>query len=417
MKRLELSCAIRKETNNQNAGRRPNLEEISRRWRNWKRSKLRRMVSANILENLIIAGLCIFLAPPPAGASDDHLVRPPQEYNDKDTPRGGEDDDRRIRAEIAFLLEKIESLQSAVFGLDGQLRALLTANASLMNEFKSLQASNAKLQSQVSSLQTNNTTLETRLAAVQSNPALALGPFVTVDPNPEVGVIGPNITFSRANIHIVSGSQATDDHGNSTGLGNLIIGYDEDPNTALPADSAFFGIPIMFLPGIPTPLLPGDRGGSHNLVIGAGNRFTKGASGGLVVGERNSIQNLGASVTGGFVNSSSGLLSSVSAGVGNGAGGQFAGVSGGGENSAGNSGDTVSGGWNGSAVGGYSSVSGGYSNLANNNFAHVSGGAQNSATANSASVSGGQLNTANGFASIVLGGQNVTTNTDHSIAP
>jgi hypothetical protein len=64
------------------------------------------------------------------------------------------------------------------------------------------------------------------LVAVQANNALKLGPFIIFNPDPENGVIGPNITFSGANIHIVSGGQTTT---NPTGLGNLIIGYDEVP--------------------------------------------------------------------------------------------------------------------------------------------------------------------------------------------
>ncbi len=35
-----------------------------------------------------------------------------------------------------------------------------------------------------------------------------------------------------ANIHIVSGSEASDDNGNSSGIGNLTIGYDENPLSA-----------------------------------------------------------------------------------------------------------------------------------------------------------------------------------------
>jgi len=98
-------------------------------------------------------------------------------------------------------------------------------------ETEALEAKVASLQTAVSALQDQVTTLQTQLAAVQSNHALLLGPFVTVDPNPEIGVIGPNITFSGANIHIVSGSGRTDDNGNPLGLGNLIIGYDDDPQT------------------------------------------------------------------------------------------------------------------------------------------------------------------------------------------
>jgi hypothetical protein len=132
----------------------------------------------------------------------------------------------------------------------------------------------AALKKQVAALQSQVQTLQTQLAAVQSNNALKLGKFVTVDPNPEKGVRGPNITFKGANIHIVSGSGVTDDHlttgGSLTGLGNLIIGYDEDP-TAI-------GLPFN----------PGDRGGSHNLVIGRWHSFSAnggvGAFGGLVAG-------------------------------------------------------------------------------------------------------------------------------------
>jgi hypothetical protein len=70
----------------------------------------------------------------------------------------------------------------------------------------------AALKAQVAALQSRVQALQTQLAAVQSNNALKLGAFVTVDPNPENDVIGPNITFKGANIHIVSGSGATNDN-------------------------------------------------------------------------------------------------------------------------------------------------------------------------------------------------------------
>jgi uncharacterized coiled-coil protein SlyX len=126
------------------------------------------------------------------------------------------------------------------------LRAALVAQVTaLQNQVNSLQTQvNAQqtqittLQSQVSSLQTSNTTLQSQVTALQNQltaaqPVLALAPFVSVDANSENGVAGPNIKFTGANIHILSGSGATDDnlsHGGSlTGLGNLIIGYDEIP--------------------------------------------------------------------------------------------------------------------------------------------------------------------------------------------
>jgi hypothetical protein len=132
--------------------------------------------------------------------------------------------------------------------------------------------------------------------------ALLLGPFVSVDPNPEVGVIGPNIVFTGANVHIVSGSGSTFDNFNNdpTGLGNLIIGYDEDP-------AVRGGLPLN----------PGDRGGSHNLIIGTGSRFTRAAFGGIVAGELNTISNIETSVVGGGYNVASGEISNVVGGQNN----------------------------------------------------------------------------------------------------
>lgn len=89
----------------------------------------------------------------------------------------------------------------------------------------------------------------------------------------------PNITFKGANIHIVTGTNATNDNidhgGRLTGLGNLIIGYDE---------LAMFQV--------------ANRGGSHNLVIGKFNSFTSAAFGSLVAGEFNTISAEAASISG-----------------------------------------------------------------------------------------------------------------------
>jgi hypothetical protein len=296
-------------------------------------------------------------------------------------------------------------------GVPEEIAALKNQVAALQSAVATLQTSNSALQSQVNALQT-------QLAVVQSNKALALGPFVSVNPNPENGVIGPNITFKGANIHIVSGSGVTDDHlstgGSLTGRGNLIIGYDEAPPEFLP------------------PLGPGDRGGSHNLVIGLWNRFTNAAFGGLVAGELNTISNQAASVSGGELNTADGI---------------YASVSGGGSNTASNFADSVSGGANNHANGGVASISGGTDNDANGPAASVSGGAGNRATGIAASVSGGQFNVANGpeasvsggsgntaigskasvcggtgntaagFEAVVIGGSNITDNNDNSIAP
>jgi hypothetical protein len=220
----------------------------------------------------------------------------------------------------------------------------------------------AALQAQVAALQSQVNTLQTQLAAVQANNALKLGPFIIFNPDPEKLVRGPNITFSGANIHIVSGSGTTDDNGNLTGLGNLIIGYDE--------------------------ILTGhtDRRGSHNLAIGRYHSFA-GAFGGLVVGTFNVIDGEGASVSGGSANIAGGDFSSVSGGASN------------------------------VAFGKNASVSGGFSNNAGGDFSSISGGQLNLASGMHATISGGQSNTASGESSVVIGGTGVTANNTFSIAP
>jgi hypothetical protein len=314
-------------------------EQINRGMRPGKSRRVRRIADFISLGPLAAAGLIVTLAPMAARAEEG----------------GGE-----VPKAIAALQAKAESLQKIVSALQGQI---------------------ASLQSQ--------------LAAVQSNPALALGPFVSVDTKPESGVVGPHITFKGANIHIVSGSGFTSDNDNPTGLGNLIIGYDEPPGG----------------------LSGTDRRGSHNLVIGRYNRFTRTAFGGLVAGELNTISNREASVTGGATNTASGLQSSVSGGGSNTASGEQTSVSGGVNNAASGSGDSVSGGDGNTASGTQASVSGGTSNTASGNRASVSGGNGNIASGNEASVSGGVGNTAGGSATVVIGGHNVIDDIGGSIRP
>jgi FtsZ-binding cell division protein ZapB len=307
-------------------------DEINRSLRIGKRKNLRLVACSIPIWSLMLT--CLFLsstATPARGAEEGER----------------EDNDKGIRAEIAALQAQVTSLRSTVSALQGRVSALQTANTSLQKEFNSLQ--------------TSNTALQGKLTAVQANNALLLGPFVSLDPNQRVGVRGPNIIFSGANIHIVSGSGTTTDNGNPRGLGNLIIGYDDDPQTLSGGG-----------PGGGPPLLPGDRGGSHNLVIGRGNRFTQTAFGSLVAGDLNAITGISVSVTGGFSNTANGLDSSVS-------GGAF--------------------------------------NIASGSQSSVSGGIRNTASGSGAAVTGGLFNTASGLGTVVIGGQEISDHNDFSIAP
>jgi hypothetical protein len=359
-----------------------------------KERSLGRIACSAFFWSLIVAGLFIVLAPMPGRADNDRDIHP-----------GREDNEKGIRAEIAALHAQVASLQSTVSSLEGQVSALQKANTGQQNEIKNLQ--------------TSNTTLQNQLANAKN--VLALDPFVSVDPNPEIGVIGPNIVFSGANIHIVSGSGATNDNFNFRGLGNLIIGYDEDPSAAVNAGAGV-------APGPLPPLAPGDRGGSHNLVIGRWNRFGS-AFGGFVAGEGNTIVGAGTSVSGG-ANTASGTDASVSGGRFNTAGGFYSSVSGGEGNTAAGFdpdfgfGASVSGGVGNTASGTDASVCGGEGNNAFDNASTVTGGTGNKAGSFvtfqegiGASVLGGTGNNAGGRNSVVIGGQNITDNKDLSIAP
>lgn len=281
---------------------------------------------------------------------------------------------------------------------------------------QSSQGKNHGLKFQVEQLQKQVNTLQTELKSI-----IALAPYVKVDQNAENGVAGPNIVFKGANVHVESGSGATVD---SSGLGNLVIGYDED-NGDSSIDNA--------------------RTGSNNLIIGPGHEFT--ASGALMAGYQNvstsnytvaegacdaaganalmsctsNSTSLGAgeaaTVSGGFFNRALGLMSSISGGSSGDASGEYSSISGGYSHIASGEYSSVSGGFRNYASGKYSSVSGGDGGNAVGQYTSISGGSRNRADAYSSSVSGGYANHANGNYSSISGGKgNTTSGPDSSVS-
>ena len=86
---------------------------------------------------------------------------------------------------FATLDARVDALQSVVENLQKQLAPC--------QETKAAQAATiAALQKQVE--------------LIAANPVLAIGPFVTVNPDPENGFVRPSISFHGANILIDSGS-------------------------------------------------------------------------------------------------------------------------------------------------------------------------------------------------------------------
>jgi hypothetical protein len=191
----------------------------------------------------------------------------------------------------------------------------------------------------------------------------------------EQGVAGkPTIQFSGVNVQVVSGAGKT--HAAVNGEGNLVIGYDENPENRLV------------------------QTGSHNLVLGEDQSFR--SYGGIVAGLFNTISGPFSSVTGGNTNEASGETSSVTGGFGNGATASYSSVTGGGANRA--SGSEA---WVGS----------GTFNTASALESSVVGGNENSATQVHAWVGGGSKNTAAGAYSSVFGGKGLTASGEYEAIP
>jgi hypothetical protein len=132
--------------------------------------------------------------------------------------------------------------------------------------------------------------MQAKIDAMESKPTSGGGipdleKYVLINPDVMNGVKGPHIIFKGVNVHVQSGSGSTAD--TTTGLGNLIVGYNEpDPLVGLTL-----------------------RNGSHNLVGGRMNYFS--SFGGAVFGMNNRISGQHAAILGGGQNTASGLNSTV----------------------------------------------------------------------------------------------------------
>ena len=149
--------------------------------------------------------------------------------------------------------------------------------------------------------------------------------YMTVVEGSINGMHGPHIIITGANLHIRSGEGVT--NGADTGVGNLVVGYNEEPGG----------------------LIAGDRDGTHNLIVGPGHRYL--SFGGFLAGRENITSGDYASVSGGAGNTASGFQASVSGGSLNTASGEAASVNGGFTNTASGLQASVSGGANRTASG------------------------------------------------------------------
>jgi len=218
-------------------------------------------------------------------------------------------------------------------------------------------------------LEAENADLQTQLDAVGGG-IEGLDSYLWVDEATD------SVYIEGANVFIQSGSGATDDNGSLTGLGNLIVGYNEDA-----AEDEV-------------------RTGSHNLVVGEEHDWT--SYGGLLAGFNNTVSGPYASVSGGHYNTASANSASVSGGQSNTAGAQAA---------------SITGGISGDASGAASSITGGYEGTAEGDFSTVSGGLYNTGTGEYSWAGGGYYNIAYGNKSSVYGGYSNTITADYDYGP
>jgi uncharacterized protein YoxC len=215
----------------------------------------------------------------------------------------------------------LKSLAKSLTALQKQVNSLKSLSTKQATTVTSLTSDLSAAKQTITSLTSDLSSAKQTIAGLQATltsaaPVLALAPYVSVTTTALNGVGGPNIVFQGCNLLVRSTTNEYD----TSGLGNLIVGWDSAPST------------------LPSPY----RSGSNNLVVGDQNNFT--SNGCLVAGDANTVSGIDASVTGGVFNQATTNDASVSGGQRN------------------------------TASAWYSSVSGGENNVADGWYASVSGG-------------------------------------------
>jgi hypothetical protein len=243
--------------------------------------------------------------------------------------------------------------------------SLTTSIADLTTAQDDLASTAASLETTVSELNAAQAMTTAKVASLEQS---AAADQAAVDYAKDLSTVlqheGSEVYFRTVNVNIRAHWQCQTHYtGELQGLGNLIVGCNEQP------------------PGGPV-----DRTGEHNLVVGAGHTYD--GSGGVVFGDSNASHGRGTTILGGSNNTAWSMYTSVAGGSTNTAGKSdcqncmlYSVVNGGLENVASGVDAAVSGGFRNVASGGGAVVSGGKDNIASGDAATVSGGASQTAYA------------------------------------
>ena len=198
------------------------------------------------------------------------------------TKTGWDDLAPEVRAEIAALKATVATLKAGQPQVQ-TIRWNMLAND--IQQFLIAQTAN------VGALRTEAATNTTAISGLQAGIVPNLGTYLRIGTHNSK----PAVIFEDANVIVTDGTGSTVTNP-PTGLGNLIVGYDENSGSDI-------------------------KTGSHNLVVGQPHTYS--SYGGLVAGYNNNVTGASAAVSAGSYNTASGLYSSVSGGLNRTASGQY----------------------------------------------------------------------------------------------
>lgn len=285
----------------------------------------------------------------------------------------------------------VATLQSELAAAQGRIGTLETDLAAAQGRIGTLETGLAAANGRISASEAAIAGIQGNLAALQSSPVFAYSGFVsdlascvTVDDvmrdidGDGLAETLPRVMVEGCNLQVANGIGQTSSR---NGLGNLIVGYDEErPDTTAAfletcSDGQYDNETDCVAAG--RIWAQNHKSGSHNLIVGTHNNYA--SFGGAVFGVVNTINNQYATVTAGSDNIASGFFSAVSGGLFN------------------------------TARGDWSSINGGLHNLTTEYTSSILGGQANTTSGKFSTVGGGESNRAVGDGSSVSGGLGHTT--------
>ena len=266
-------------------------------------------------------------------------------------------DSAALQVSVNALLQRVTTLEASNAQLRSEVDSLIASSAVQESSLNTLQNALADANVEIDQLHAVNQSQNTTLNSLNARVSVLEAKTAAFTVN------GSELLIQGVNLHLRSGSGSTNAAPN--GLGNLIIGYNEQSVPAAP------------------------RSGSHNLVLGIRNGYS--SHSGFVGGLDNRITGPYASVISGDLNQSTGDQSVIISGTGGLANDTTAVVVGGYQNRATGFRSVAISGWQNDARGSYSAILGGDTNIATATESSIGGGGNITSTTTSKFTAKGSL--------------------------